>query len=165
MRTKSPLAVTVVRPLLRRTRYSTYSGLLKSRISKRIRGRATQQRSCLLMCSSAIRRRLISVGDLDPLLRRTVPSLMFYTFEEGVSSTEMMDFPPIYGRSTSGILTEPSSFRLFSRKAISIRGGATTVLFNVCAKYLPFSPTTRIFNLLACASPRLEQLPTSKYFF
>ena len=75
------------------------------------------------------------------------------------------DLPPIYGRRTSGIFTEPSSFKLFSRNAISIRGGATTVLLRVCAKYLPFSPTTRIFNLLACASPRLEQLPTSKYFF
>ena len=40
-------------------------------------------------------------------------------------------FPPIYGRRTSGILTEPSAFRLFSRNAINIRGGATTVLFNV----------------------------------
>ena len=47
---------------------------LKSRISKRIRGRAAQQRSWLLMCSSAIRRRLISVED--------TPSLMFHTFEE-----------------------------------------------------------------------------------
>ena len=40
----------------------------------------------------------------------------------------------IYLRSTSGIFTEPSSLRLFSRKAISIRGGATTVLFRVCGK-------------------------------
>ena len=39
------------------------------------------------------------------------------------------------------------------------------MLFKVCAKYFPFSPFTRIFNLLACASPKLEQLPTSKYFF
>ena len=29
----------------------------------------------------------------------------------------------------------------------------------------PSSPLTRIFRRLACASPRLEQLPTSKYFF
>ena len=42
----------------------------KSRISKRIRGRAARQRSCLLMCSSAIRRRLlISVGGFNPILR------------------------------------------------------------------------------------------------
>src|SRR5699024_8492699 len=74
-------------------------------------------------------------------------------------------FPPMYIRSGSGIFTVPSAFRLFSRNAISIRGGATTVLFSVCARYLPFSPLTRIFSLLACASPRLEQLPTSKYFF
>ena len=60
----------------------------------------------------------------------------------------------------------PSAFRLFSRNAISILGGATTVLFSVCARYfLPSCPFTRIFSLLACASPRLEQLPTSKYFF
>ena len=39
------------------------------------------------------------------------------------------------------------------------------VLFSVCARYFPLSPWTRIFNLLAWASPRLEQLPTSKYFF
>ena len=39
-------------------------------------------------------------------------------------------------------------FKLFSRNAISILGGATTVLFNVCAKYLlPSFPLTRIFNL------------------
>ena len=53
----------------KRARY--HSGLmdLKSRLSKWIRGRAAQQHSCLLMCSSAIRRRLISVGDFNPLLR------------------------------------------------------------------------------------------------
>src|SRR5574344_1103116 len=73
--------------------------------------------------------------------------------------------PPIYGLKLSGILTLPSACKLFSKNAISIRGGATTVLFSVCAKYLPFSPFTLIFNLLACASERFEQLPTSKYFF
>ena len=73
-------------------------------------------------------------------------------------------FPPIYGCNALGILIVPSSFKLFSRKAINILGGATTVLFNVWAKYLPFSPFTRIFNLLAWASPKFEQLPTSKYF-
>ena len=39
------------------------------------------------------------------------------------------------------------------------------MLFSVCAKYFPSFPLTRIPSLLACASPRLEQLPTSKYFF
>ena len=74
--------------------------------------------------------------------------------------------PPTYGRSATGTLTLPSALRLFSKNAISILGGATTVLFKVCAKYLlPSLPFTRIFNLLACASPRFEQLPTSKYFF
>ena len=74
--------------------------------------------------------------------------------------------PPMYGRSFSGIRTLPSAWRLFSRKAISIRGGATTVLLRVWARYfLPFSPFTRILRRLACASPRLEQEPTSKYFF
>ena len=68
--------------------------------------------------------------------------------------------------SATGTLTLPSALRLFSKNAISILGGATTVLFKVCAKYLlPSLPFTRIFNLLACASPRFEQLPTSKYFF
>ena len=47
----------------------------------------------------------------------------------------------------------------------ALRGGATTVLFSVCAKYLlPSALFTRIFKRLACASPRFEQLPTSKYF-
>ena len=74
--------------------------------------------------------------------------------------------PPMYGCRASGILTDPSAFRLFSRNAISILGGATTVLFNVCARYfLPSLPFTRILRRRACASPRLEQLPTSKYFF
>ncbi len=40
------------------------------------------------------------------------------------------------------------------------------MLFSVCAKYLfPSLPFTRMPRRLACASPRLEQLPTSKYFF
>ena len=73
--------------------------------------------------------------------------------------------PPMYGLNASGILTEPSACKLFSRNAINILGGATTVLFNVCARYFSPLPFTRIFNLLACASPKLEQLPTSKYFF
>ncbi len=52
------------------------------------------------------------------------------------------------------------------KNAISIRGGATTVLFKVCAKYLfPSFPFTLIFKRRAWASPKLEQLPTSKYFF
>ena len=45
-----------------------------------------------------------------------------------------MDLPPIYGRRTSGILTLPSACRLFSRNAINILGGATTVLFRVCGR-------------------------------
>ena len=53
--------------------------------------------------------------------------------------------------------------KLFSKNAISIRGGATTVLFNVFAKcLLPSSARTRICKRLACASPRFEQLPTKK---
>ena len=49
---------------------------------------------------------------------------------------------------------------------MSIRGGATTVLFSVCGRYiLPSSPLTRIFRRRACASPRFEQEQTSKYFF
>ena len=39
--------------------------------------------------------------------------------------------PPIYGWSTFGMVTVPSACRWFSRNAISIRGGATTVLFRV----------------------------------
>ena len=39
--------------------------------------------------------------------------------------------PPIYGCRTAGIFTLPSACKLFSKNAISIRGGATTVLFKV----------------------------------
>ena len=72
--------------------------------------------------------------------------------------------PPIYGLNATGILTVPSSLRLFSRNAINILGGATTVLLSVCGKYLPSLPFTRILSRLACASERFEQEPTSKYF-
>ena len=76
-----------------------------------------------------------------------------------------ISLPPMYGRNASGISTEPSACKLFSKKAINIRGGATQVLFKVCAKYLlPFSSFTRIFKRRACASVKLEQEPTSKYF-
>ena len=47
---------------------------------------------------------------------------------------------------------------------MSILGGATTVLLRVWAKYLPFSPATRILRRRAWASPRLEQLEGSKEF-
>ena len=39
--------------------------------------------------------------------------------------------PPIYGCNAFGIFIDPSSFKLFSKNAINILGGATTVLFNV----------------------------------
>ena len=42
--------------------------------------------------------------------------------------------PPIYGCKALGTSTLPSACKLFSRKAISILGGATTVLFNVWAR-------------------------------
>ena len=48
---------------------------------------------------------------------------------------------------------------------MSIRGGATTVLFSVWGRYiLPSAPLTRILSRRAWASPRLEQEQTSKYF-
>ncbi len=43
----------------------------------------------------------------------------------------ILSLPPIYIRSASGIETVPSALRLFSRNAISILGGATTVLLRV----------------------------------
>ena len=42
--------------------------------------------------------------------------------------------PPMYERSTSGMTTLPSGCRLFSRNAMSIRGGATQVLLSVWAR-------------------------------
>ena len=77
----------------------------------------------------------------------------------------IFSLPPIYGLRASGILTLPSAFKLFSRNAMSILGGATTVLLSVWAKCLPSLPLMRIFSLRACASPRFEQEQTSKYFF
>ena len=41
--------------------------------------------------------------------------------------------PPIYGCKALGTSTLPSACKLFSRKAMSILGGATTVLFRVWA--------------------------------
>ena len=46
----------------------------------------------------------------------------------------IFSLPPMYICSGAGILTDPSSWSRFSRKAISILGGATTVLFRVWAK-------------------------------
>lgn len=43
----------------------------------------------------------------------------------------ILSLPPMYILSGSGILTVPSALRLFSRNAISILGGATTVLLRV----------------------------------
>ena len=43
----------------------------------------------------------------------------------------ILSLPPIYIRSASGIETVPSALRLFSRNAMSILGGATTVLLRV----------------------------------
>ena len=86
-------------------------------------------------------------------------SLRFYAFWS-------LSCPPMYGLKTSGITIVPSSWRLFSRKAISILGDATTVLLSVWAKYLLLSSVTILMlSLLAWASPRLEHEPTSKYFF
>ena len=46
---------------------------------------------------------------------------------------KMTFLPPIYGCNASGMVTLPSACKWFSTNAINIRGGATTVLFNVCA--------------------------------
>ena len=62
------------------------------------------------------------------------PGPLYYSAFFFCSAGTSFSWPPMYGRSGSGILTDPSAWRLFSKKAISIRGGATTVLFRVCAK-------------------------------
>ena len=51
--------------------------------------------------------------------------LLIYAFGPTLS------IPPIYGLKATGILTLPSSFTLFSKKAIKARGVAKTVLFRV----------------------------------
>ncbi len=88
-------------------------------------------------------------GKPPPRLRRGETRCNIRTQQAGKHAAPynqpIYSLPPIYMRSASGIRTRPSACRLFSRKAISIRGGATTVLFRVCAKYLrPSSPLTRI---------------------
>ena len=55
-----------------------------------------------------------------------LPTLLFAYFLGIITS-----LPPIYILSFSGILTLPSACKLFSRKAISILGGATQVLLRV----------------------------------
>ena len=58
----------------------------------------------------------------------TQPMAFFYWTQMNLRISLL---PPIYGRRTSGMRTEPSACRLFSKNAISIRGGATTVLFKM----------------------------------
>ena len=48
----------------------------------------------------------------------------------------MTFLPPIYGCNTAGIVTLPSACKWFSTNAISMRGGATTVLLSVCASFV-----------------------------
>ena len=90
-----------------------------------------------------------ATGKPPPRLHRGEPRCSIRTQQAGKHAAPynqpIYSLPPIYMRSASGMRTRPSACRLFSRKAISIRGGATTVLFRVCAKYLrPSSPLTRI---------------------
>ena len=47
------------------------------------------------------------------------------------TGTSILSLPPIYILRGSGMRILPSSLRLFSRNAISILGGATTVLLSV----------------------------------
>ena len=57
---------------------------------------------------------------------KPIPELYYQSFLGTILS-----LPPIYIRSASGIETVPSALRLFSRNAMSILGGATTVLLRV----------------------------------
>ena len=68
---------------------------------------------------------------------------------------------------TFGILTVPSACGLFFKGCNQHTGRCSTVLFRVCARYLlPSGAFYTNSRLLACpASPRVEQEPTSKYFF
>lgn len=65
---------------------------------------------------------------------RTDKKLILYGQNGGCGDHFISLLPPMYMRSGSGMEIVPSAFKLFSRNAISVRGGATTVLFNVCAK-------------------------------
>ena len=61
------------------------------------------------------------------------------------------------------MLTLPSALTLFSKNAIKPLGEAKTVLFKVVTNLLPSFVLVRIDSLLAWASPKIEQEPTSKY--
>ena len=72
-------------------------------------------------------------SSLFNLIRKRTPKCPFFKYSY-LSFLLISFMPPMYGCSGSGILTEPSSCSRFSRNAINILGGATTVLFSVCAR-------------------------------
>ena len=71
--------------------------------------------------------------------RQTAGRSYFLPIEAYLRLGRIASLPPMYLRSTSGMVTLPSALRWFSSRAMSMRGGATTVLLRVCAKALPFS--------------------------
>ena len=95
---------------------------------------------------------ILALQDVELLVREHIPEgadLRHALKDAGALDVEkdvlhlrgrIFSAPPMYGRRTSGISTLPSALRWFSRNAMSILGGATTVLLRVCAKLLPFSP-------------------------
>ena len=61
-----------------------------------------------------------------------------------------LSFPPIYGRSGSGILTEPSALKIILQKSNQHTGEALPQYYLTCGQNIcrPW-PFTRIFSLLA----------------
>ena len=63
----------------------------------------------------------------------------------------MTSMPPIYGLSATGMLTEPSALRLFSKKAMSILGGATTVFCQSLSNHILLSSGLQT-TIISCFS-------------
>lgn len=89
------------------------------------------------------RKRTLRRGETHVAQRIIILELFFfrrYFFSEKRNSGKRNLFyprwslPPMYGLRASGMVTVPSDCRWFSRKAMSILGGATTVLLRVWAK-------------------------------
>ncbi len=79
--------------------------------------------------ASALSSRIYKPTKTAPVRRQALFGVEHYYFFGTRRSV-----PPIYGCKALGTSTLPSACKLFSKKAMSILGGATTVLFRVWAR-------------------------------